>query len=60
MTAITQAELFFAAAAIETELMRQYRASKWEEAKDVLEGIDYCRLVRATSHILPESDQETT
>jgi hypothetical protein len=35
-----------AATAIEAELTRQYRASEWEVAKDVLEGVDYCRLVQ--------------
>lgn len=37
-----------AATAIEKEAFRQYRASgEWEEAKDVLEGTDYCRLLGA-------------
>lgn len=37
-----------AATAIEDEAFRQYRAScQWEEAKDVIEGTDYCRLLDA-------------
>ena len=36
------------ATAIDAEIMRQYEAGKdWEEAKDVLECLDYCNIASA-------------
>lgn len=43
-----------AATTLENELERQYRASDWEQAKDVMEGVDYCRLVEAAMPALIE------
>lgn len=46
-----------AATALEDELERQYRASDWEQAKDVMEGVDYCRLVEAAMPALIERNR---
>lgn len=44
----TRATLIEAAAtAIERELMRQYRDSDWDDAEDVMEGVDYCLVLQA-------------
>lgn len=38
------------ATAIEAEIFRQYKAGEdWEEAKDVLECIDYCNVASAAA-----------
>lgn len=47
-----------AATALEDELERQYRASDWEQAKDVMEGVDYSRLVEAAMPALIERAAE--
>lgn len=47
-TAHTDDLLSSVATAIDAEVYRQYKAGEdWEEAKDVLECLDYCRIASA-------------
>lgn len=36
-----------AANAAEAEVIRQYRRSDWDDAKEVAEGLDFCRVIAA-------------
>ena len=52
--AATNETIHAAANAIESEVERQYHAGfNWDEAKDVLENLDYCEVARAALRVKP-------